>query len=171
MDECRELLGYDRLHAADQLGVRDHPVPVGIRVLVGPPERIAAQVEHLGRTQSCEWLEPALERLGPLFHQHHFPVIVPDGQELSVIADVEEGPARVLLDLTHGGGQTGRVSGQGRSHLSQQIRQRGLTDGEDALLWPVEINDDHQNGNQSQGKEQDGQGISFAIRAVSHTHQ
>lgn len=63
------------------------------------------------------------------------------------------------------------VSGHGRCHLSQQIRQRGLADSEEALLWPVEIDDDHQDRDQRQRKQQEGQRISFPICAAGNPHQ
>src|SRR5437762_5454867 len=71
--ESLDLLRDEALHTVEQIGVGDHPVPVGVRVFVRPLERVAAQVEHLRRSEFYERLEPAHQLLGPLLHEHHFP--------------------------------------------------------------------------------------------------
>src|ERR1700720_4527789 len=58
LPEVLDLPGYDRLHSVDDIGVAHHPVPVVVRVLVGPFKRVAAQVEYLWNPQAEEWLGP-----------------------------------------------------------------------------------------------------------------
>ena len=41
-----------------------------------------------------------MQSLRPLLHEHRFPVLVPDRQDVAVIADVEEELARAFLDFT-----------------------------------------------------------------------
>src|SRR5690348_13536250 len=41
--ESLDLLCNEPLHSVQQVGVGDHPVPVGVRVFVRPLERVAAQ--------------------------------------------------------------------------------------------------------------------------------
>jgi len=43
-----DLLGDDGLHRIDDVDVRYHPVPVGVRTLVSPLERVAAQMKSFG---------------------------------------------------------------------------------------------------------------------------
>src|SRR5580704_1165129 len=54
--EVFDLLGHDRLHGVNDEGVRDHPVIVGVRVLISPLKRVAAQMEDLWGPQVDEWL-------------------------------------------------------------------------------------------------------------------
>ena len=97
--EVLDLLGNQSLHFVEKIGVRYDPVPICIGVLVGAFEWVAPQVEHLWSPQFHEWLEPARQLFGPLFHEHDFPVAHPDRQDVAVVADVEEEVARAILLL------------------------------------------------------------------------
>src|SRR5438270_8682516 len=88
--ECPDLLGNEILHTVEEIGVGDHPVPIGIRVFVRTLEGIAAQIEHFRRPQLHERLEPTRELSGSLFHEHHFPVAHANCQDVAVVADIEE---------------------------------------------------------------------------------
>ena len=48
--KCLDLVGDNRLHPIQKIGVGDHPIPIGIRILIRAFERIAAQIEHLRRS-------------------------------------------------------------------------------------------------------------------------
>ena len=98
------LLGDERLHPVDDIGVGNQPIPIGVRVFIRPLERIAAKVEHLRRSELHERLEPAHELLGPLLHEHDLPVAHADRQDVAVIADVKEELPRTFFRLA---GQVG----------------------------------------------------------------
>ena len=67
LHEVLDLAGHHGLHHVDDVRMGEHPVPIGVRVLVGPLERISPQVEQLRRPQLDERLEPALQRLRTYF--------------------------------------------------------------------------------------------------------
>jgi hypothetical protein len=63
------------------------------------------------------------------------------------------------------------ASGCGRLHHLKQIRQRRLAHGEQSLLWPVQIDDDHQDRDKCQRKEQNGHGIAFPVCTAGNPHE
>src|ERR1700756_1570913 len=95
--ELRDLLGNQPLHFVEDIGVRNKPVPICIGVLVGPLKWVTPEVEHFWSPQFYEWLEPAHQLFGPLFHEHDFPVAHPDRQDVAVVTYVEEKLSRSLL--------------------------------------------------------------------------
>ena len=63
------------------------------------------------------------------------------------------------------------VSGHGHRHLPQQIRKRRLADGDESLLRPVQIDEDHQDRDIGQRKEQHGGEIPFLVSTVGNPHE
>ena len=53
--EFGDLVRHQRLHRIEDVDVRDQPIPVGVRVLVSPLERIAAQVDGSVMAGSQAW--------------------------------------------------------------------------------------------------------------------
>ena len=95
-----DLLGHQRLHSIQQVGVRNDPIPIGVRVFVGSLERVAAQVEHFRRPEFHERLEPAQQLFGSLFHEHHFPVAHANSKKVAVVAEIEKVFPGALLRLS-----------------------------------------------------------------------
>ncbi len=105
--EVLDLARNRRLHAVDDVDVRKHPIPVGVRVLVGAFERIASEVEDLRRPELHERFEPAHQLVGALLHQHDLPVLHPDAEDVAVVAHIEEDVPWALL----------RFAGEIRQHV------------------------------------------------------
>jgi len=105
LDVVLDLLGHERLHLVKEVGMRDHPIPVSVRVFIRPLKRVAAQVEYLWGPELDERLEPAHQLLRPLLHQHQFPIANSDREDIAVVADIENKLPRALLRLA---GQIGQ---------------------------------------------------------------
>ena len=94
-----DLSSHNILHHVHDVGMRNNPVPVCIRALVGPLEWVTPEMEHLRGPQLHERLKPAYQPLRPLFHEHDFPVAHPDRQDIAVVTDIEEELPGAFLHL------------------------------------------------------------------------
>ena len=110
VERTRRLAGRIVLHRLEELAghLRDRhddvrpveePVVVGVRVVLGPLERIAAQVEEQRHAQLDERLAPDAEGLAPVLEEDDLPVLIAGGDDLAVVVHVPELLAGRLLHL------------------------------------------------------------------------
>ncbi len=94
LERLHKFLGVDRaLHV--QVDVLRHPVHVLVRGNIGPLVGVHAQVVDLGKPQTDEGLHPDIEvARGALLAEDELPVVVPHGDELAVVIEIEEVVAR-----------------------------------------------------------------------------
>lgn len=113
---CHALQGHEHE------GAVDHPVVIGVRVVLGFFEWIAAQVEEQRRAEMDEGLAPDLELLGAVFPIDGFPVADADGDHFGGVIQIDELVARGLLHLA------GEVVGESDTFLSSSVDVRRLVD-------------------------------------------
>ena len=96
------LHGHEELRGHRWIGTRtkttvEEPVVVGVRVVLGLLERVAAQVEEQRHAQFDEGLAPDAEGLAAVLQEDDLPVLVAGGDDLAVVVDVPELVARRFL--------------------------------------------------------------------------
>ena len=75
----------------------DHPVPVGVRVEVGPLERVATQVQICGTRSFTNGSAHSSICIGALHRQTELLVADPYRDDVAVIAEVNEARLAALL--------------------------------------------------------------------------
>src|SRR6185369_3759810 len=80
-------IGLGREQKEDML---DPPMGIVDGLMVRALEGIAQQIEELGESQGHEGILPDIEAMGPLFGENELPAPVAQGDELPVVAEVEE---------------------------------------------------------------------------------
>ena len=90
-----EMLRHDRLRRDEHEGVLDEPSHVVAGLVLGPLERIGAQVEQHGQAQLHHRLRPDIEAVRLLLHEHRLPLLVAKAGEVAVVGPVEEFAALV----------------------------------------------------------------------------
>ena len=68
----------------------EEPVVVGIRVVLCLFKGVTAKIEEEWGAEFGEGFAPDAEGLTAVFEENHFPVAVPDGNDLAVIVDIDE---------------------------------------------------------------------------------
>jgi hypothetical protein len=58
--------------------------------VLGALEGVGTQIEQLRQAQLLQGLRPDVESLGPLFHEHRFPIVVAETGEIAVVGPIEE---------------------------------------------------------------------------------
>ena len=105
LGEGLDLLRGQRRRRIDGKDVIEHPLPIGVRVLIRPLEWVAPQVKELGQAHLDKGLRPELHRLGPLLVVDQLPVADPERHDLAVVVGVVEPVARAFVGLA---GQVGQ---------------------------------------------------------------
>jgi hypothetical protein len=91
---------HDPLRGQRQKVILQEPVVVSVRGDVGALEGIGPQVVELGNAQSRERLGPHTQRpFAALLHEHDFPVVESQRDQVAVIVEVDETWTRTLLLL------------------------------------------------------------------------
>src|SRR5208337_4774837 len=85
-----DLRRDEGLRQIELWNVIEHPVKIGIRVIEGPLERVASQVDYVGQTKLYERLLPETQLLCKLLLEYQFVVAHSHRHDPAVIADVEE---------------------------------------------------------------------------------
>jgi hypothetical protein len=84
------MLGHDRLRRHQQEGVVDEPAHVVARLVLGPLERIGAQVEDSRQPQLRQRFGPDVQSLRPLLQERGLPLQVAQAGEVAVVGPIEE---------------------------------------------------------------------------------
>src|SRR5262245_8345069 len=96
LERCQEL-PRQRLRRHEQEGMPDGPFIVSVGRDIRPLVGVHPQIEHLGKPQAGKGLGPNPQRtFGALLAEDHFPVLVPQRDELAVVIEIEERLARRL---------------------------------------------------------------------------
>ena len=90
LHEGLDLLSHQTLHFVQKVGVGKHPIPVCVRILIGPLEWVTTQVKHLRRPELHERLKPAHELVSSLLRQHHLPIAHAESKDVAVVTNVEK---------------------------------------------------------------------------------
>ena len=85
-----EELAGDDLHGAKHEGAVDHPVVIGVRVVLRLLERVAPQVEEQRQAQLDERLAPDLQLTGAVLQIDRLPVADADGGDLAAVIHIDE---------------------------------------------------------------------------------
>ena len=88
--ETQEMLSYHRLRREKYKGVLDEPSHVVTRLVLGPLERIRAQVKQHREAQLNERLLPDIEAFGLLLQEDRLPLFVAKTGQIAVIGPVEK---------------------------------------------------------------------------------
>ena len=90
----------DGLRRHEDKRVADQPVPIRVRRDVGPFVGVHPQIEDLRQPQLSERFGPNPHRaLGALFGKNKLPVVVAQGHQVALVAEVEELLARIFRGL------------------------------------------------------------------------
>ena len=84
------MLPHDRLRRDQHEGVLDEPPHVVAGLVLGPLERIGAQVEQRRQAQLDHRLRPDIEAVRLLLQEHRLPLLVAKPGEVAVVGPVEE---------------------------------------------------------------------------------
>ena len=89
--ESRQELTHVVLRGHEQEDVVEEPVVVSVGRDVRPLIRVGAEIEDLGHPQVGKRIGPDEHLpIGTLFHEHDFPVVVPQCDHLLIVVYVEE---------------------------------------------------------------------------------
>ena len=94
-----EEISCNPLHRCEDEDAVEEPVVVGVRVVLGLFERVAAEVEEQRHAELGEGLTPDFEGLAAVFEEDGFPILVAHGDDLAVVIHIHEAVARRLLGL------------------------------------------------------------------------
>ena len=84
------MLRDERLRRDEHEGVLDEPSHVVARLVLGPLERVGAQVEQHRQAQLHHRLRPDIEALRLLLQEHRLPLVVAQAGQVAVVGPVEE---------------------------------------------------------------------------------
>ena len=84
------MLPHDRLSRNEHEGVLDEPPDVVASFMLGPLERIGAEVEQRRQAKLNHRLRPDVEPMRLLFHEDRLPLVVAKSGEVAVVGPVEE---------------------------------------------------------------------------------
>ena len=84
------MLSHDPLRRNDHERMLNEPTHVVACLVLGPLERIRAQVEQHRQTQLDERLLPDIEAFGLLLQEHRLPLLVAKAGKIAVVGPVEE---------------------------------------------------------------------------------
>src|SRR5690349_11107866 len=74
--EAYEMLRHQRLRRDEHEGMLDKPSHIVARLMLGPLERVGAQVEQRRQTQLHHRLRPDIEAVRLLLEEHRLPLLV-----------------------------------------------------------------------------------------------
>ena len=89
------MLPHDRLSGNKHEGVLDEPPDVIAGFMLGPLERVGAEVEQRRQPKLNHRLRPDVEPMRLLFHEDRLPLVVAKSGEVAVVGPVEEFAALV----------------------------------------------------------------------------
>src|ERR1700730_15501153 len=90
LHKAREMLAHDPLRRDDHKSVLNEPWNVIAGLVLGPLERIGAQIEQHGQPQLYHRLLPHRKTFGLLFEENCLPLIIAEAGQVAVIGPVEE---------------------------------------------------------------------------------
>src|ERR1700722_3019097 len=90
LHKARQMLAHDPLRGDDYKRVLNEPSHVIAGLVLGPFERIGAQIEQHGQPQLYHRLLPYRKTFGLLLEENCLPLIIAEAGQVAVIGPVEE---------------------------------------------------------------------------------
>ena len=90
LGESLDFRGHHGLHQVHLRHVTDHPVEIGIRVVLGPFKRVATEIHDVRDPQLHERLGPLSHLMGALLRQMELVVPNPHRDDIAIVAEIDE---------------------------------------------------------------------------------